>query len=92
MTQKTTTDSVVDAVVDEMRRKRQAELHTPSEITRESLTAQHGRVWDTSDLSADFEVRGFMAPYVIVRRKSDGLMGSMEFTYMPRCYFNFVAS
>ena len=47
--------------------------------------------WDTTQLSADFEVIGFMAPFVVVRRKADGVKGSMEFTHSPRVYFNFVA-
>jgi hypothetical protein len=32
---------------------------------------------------------GFAAPYVVVRRKSDGVKGSLEFTHHPRVYFNF---
>jgi len=46
--------------------------------------------WDTDQLRAEFEVIGFMAPFVAVRRKSDGAKGSMEFTHNPRYYFNFV--
>lgn len=46
--------------------------------------------WDTQELARDFEVIGFMAPFVVVRRKSDGAKGSMEFTHSPRFYFNFV--
>jgi hypothetical protein len=46
--------------------------------------------WDTEQLRQDFEVIGFMAPFVVVRRKSDGAKGSMEFTHNPRFYFNFV--
>ena len=45
--------------------------------------------WNTQELSAEFEVIGFMAPFVVVRRKSDGTKGSMEFTHSPRFYFNF---
>jgi hypothetical protein len=29
--------------------------------------------WDTAALSRDFEVLGFMAPFVVVRRKCDGV-------------------
>jgi hypothetical protein len=47
--------------------------------------------WDTAQLSAEFEVIGFMAPFVVVRRRADGVKGSMEFTHNPRFYFNFVA-
>ncbi len=46
--------------------------------------------WDTEALSRDYEVIGFMAPFVAVIRKSDGVKGSMEFTHNPRWYFNFV--
>jgi hypothetical protein len=46
--------------------------------------------WDTDELRRDFEVLGFMAPFVVVRRKSDGAKGSLEFTHSPRFYFNFV--
>jgi hypothetical protein len=44
--------------------------------------------WNTDELTRDFIVRGFMAPYVIVIRKSDGASGSLEFTHSPRWYFN----
>ena len=47
--------------------------------------------WNTEELSKEFEVIGFLAPFVVVKRKSDGAKGSMEFTHYPRFYFNFVA-
>lgn len=47
--------------------------------------------WDTEALRRDFEVIGFLAPFVAVRRRSDGVTGSLEFTHLPRWYFNFVA-
>jgi len=46
--------------------------------------------WSTDELRRDFEVIGFMAPFVVVKRKSDGAKGSLEFTHEPRWYFNFV--
>jgi len=49
-----------------------------------------GPEWDTDALRRDFEVLGFAAPFVVVRRKSDGAKGSLEFTHSPRIYFNFV--
>ncbi len=55
--------------------------------SREYLEAKHGEVWDTSQLSADFEVIGFAAPLVVVRRKSDGVKGSLMFQASPRFYF-----
>jgi len=44
-----------------------------------------GRVWDTNALRQDFDVLGFAAPFVVVRRKSDGVRGSLEFQHNPGC-------
>jgi hypothetical protein len=81
---------------EDIRRKRMAvvnglvESQDPLE-ERKQLEAQHGQVWDAAQLAHDFEVLGFMAPYVVVRRKNDGHKGSLEFQHSPRFYFNFVA-
>ena len=48
--------------------------------------------WDTTELQRDFRVVGFLAPYVVVVRKSDGVKGVMQFTHNPRVYFGFEAS
>ena len=80
-------------------------MHDPTESTRrqmmveinakpgssEALEAKHGQVWDTTELQRDFDALGFMAPFVIVRQKSDGAKGSLEFQANERFYFNFVA-
>jgi len=69
-------------------RQRLAEINAEPG-SREALEAQHGQVWNTDQLSDDFEVIGFMAPLVVVRRRSDGKKGSLEFQHSPRFYFNF---
>jgi hypothetical protein len=51
------------------------------------LAADAGQTWDTAALQRDFEVIGFAAPFVVVRRRSDGLTGTLEFTHHPRVYF-----
>ena len=71
-----------------IRRERLAEINAEPG-SREALEAQYGPVWDTNELSDAFEVTGFMAPYVVVKRKSDGVVGSLEFQHSPRYYFNF---
>jgi hypothetical protein len=71
-----------------IRRQRLVEINAESG-SREALEAQHGQVWDTRELGNDFSVLGFAAPFVIVRRKSDGVRGSLEFQHNPRFYFNF---
>jgi len=60
----------------------------PSE--RAALVAQHGQVWDATELARDFVVEGFMAPFVVVRRKADGVVGSLMFQHHPRYYFGWV--
>jgi len=61
--------------------------HEPG--SREALEQEHGQVWDTDQLSQDFEVKGFMAPFVVVKRKSDSAIGSLMFQARPRFYFCF---
>lgn len=66
-----------------IRRERVAEINLQPG-SREALEAQYGQVWNTDQLSEDFEVLGFMTPLVVVRRKSDGRKGSLEFQHSPR--------
>ncbi len=75
-------------LLESMRRSRLVEINL-ARADRSTLKARHGRVWDSSDLRQDFEVLEFAAPYVVVRRKSDGVLGSLEFQHEPRFYFNF---
>jgi hypothetical protein len=51
-------------------------------------TAAAEQTWTTDELREDFEVIGFMAPFVTVRRKADGVVGSLMFDHSPRIYFN----
>jgi hypothetical protein len=57
---------------------------------RAALTEEHGRVWDTVELRDEFEVLGFLAPFVVVRRRQDGMRGTLRFQHSPRFYFSFV--
>jgi hypothetical protein len=60
--------------------------------SREALEAEHGKVWSTAELGEDFDVLGFAAPLVVVRRKSDGQKGSLFFQHRPRFFFGFEAA
>lgn len=62
-----------------------------SNMFREELEAKHGQTWDTTQLQQDFEVLGFSYGICVVRRKSDGQRGSLEFSHSPRVYYGFVA-
>jgi hypothetical protein len=57
---------------------------------RAELEAEHGEVWDSDELLRDFEPVGFLAPFVIVKRRSDGVLGSLMFQHGPRFYFRFL--
>lgn len=71
-----------------VRRERLTEInHDPG--SRAALEARFGQVWTTDELAAEFEVLGFMAPLVVVRRRSDRVKGSLEFQHSPRYYFDF---
>ncbi len=70
------------------RRERLAEINAEPG-SREALEAQYGQVWDTQELGQDYEVLGFSAPLVVVKRRSDGVRGSLEFQHNPRFYFSF---
>ena len=80
---------------EDFRRRRLVEINSTVEADgplaeRKRLEARYGQIWDAAQLAEDFTVLGFMAPYVVVRRRSDGRKGSLEFQHVPRFYFNFV--
>lgn len=75
---------------EDIRRRMVAEINA-NPGGRAALEARHGRVWDTAELTEDFQVTGFMAPLVVVRRKADGAVGSLTFQASPRFYFDFQA-
>ncbi len=57
---------------------------------RAELEAEHGEVWNLDELRRDFEPIGFLAPFVMVKRRSDGVVGSLMFQHAPRFYFYFL--
>lgn len=57
--------------------------------SREALEAQHGKVYDTSELQEEFQPLGFLAPFILVHRRSDGVRGSLMFQNSPRFYYGF---
>lgn len=68
------------------RRRRIAELNPG--VERAELERRHGKVWGLRELAAEFVIVGFMAPFVVCRRKADGVVGSLEFQHLPRFFFN----
>ena len=81
-----------EKLLDDVRRSMTAQLNAEAG-NRETLEALHGRVWDTQEMSEEFAVTGFLAPFVVVMRKSDGQKGSLLFQHGPeRLYFRWLAT
>lgn len=57
------------------------------DIERQRLKAQYGQVWNTKEMSAEFTVHGFMAPFVVVTKIDTGERGTLMFQDWPRFYF-----
>jgi hypothetical protein len=75
------TENIRRAMVDEI--NSDTNLETKLAETQE-------KTWTTLTLTEEFDVLGFMAPFVVVRRKSDGKKGSLQFKHSPRIYYGFV--
>lgn len=70
------------------RRQLVEEINSNAARDRAEAEARYGQVWNTEELQEDFLVEGFLAPFVVVTRKSDGKKGSLEFQHYPRFYYN----
>lgn len=83
---------IEDQLAEALRMQRLVEINAAPQ-DREMLEAKYGQVWDTEQLREDFMVTGFCAPFVVVRRRSDGQLGSLEFQHdlSRRYYFNWRA-
>jgi hypothetical protein len=58
-------------------------------IDRKALEARHGKVWSVEELEQEFVVTAIIAPHVVVRRKADDVVGTLEFTNRPHLFYNF---
>lgn len=65
-------------------------IDTSAAEAKAALLISHKDVLTTAEATEKYSFIGFMAPFVMVTRKSDGVKGTLEFTHMPRFYFNFV--
>ena len=53
------------------------------------LNSSTVRCGTPTNCARDFEVKGFAAPLVVVRRRSDAVLGTLFFQHEPRFYFGF---
>ena len=87
----TENDRTADDPTEEIRRQLALVINA-SPRSRELLESEFGPVLDPTELARQFEVLGFRAPFVVVRRNSDQQLGSFLFQHHPRFYFSFVAN
>jgi hypothetical protein len=76
-------DSIVEAARRELIPTMPAELAAAVEAGEPT--------WTTAAMQVEFEPLGFQAPLIVVRRRSDGALGSLQFTHSPRIYFGWEA-
>jgi len=55
----------------------------------EFLHREKGRIWDAQEMSEEFDVESILTPFVIVRRRADGVRGTLMYQASPRFYFDF---
>jgi hypothetical protein len=72
--------------------KEQRRINMSEAIDRKAMEAKHGKVWSAAELVEEFVVTAFIGPHVVVRRKADDVVGTLEFTRRPHLFFNFQAN
>lgn len=71
-------------------------MHDPTESARRAMLAEGDPelppdAMTTAEMSAQYDVIGFLAPFVVVTRKTDGARGTLRFAHSPRRYFDWKA-
>ena len=56
---------------------------------RAKLLETHPEVWNTDEVTAEFNIESFLAPFCFGTRRSTGEKGSLLFQSSPRFYFDF---
>lgn len=73
-----------------MFRKRRKVVNVQPVKSRAELEAQFGRAWDTAELAREFIVTAIIGSAVVVRRKSDDAVGTLNVKEgPPQFYYNF---
>ena len=61
-------------------------------VCRHYLEKQVGHVWNTSELTEEFSIEGFLAPCCYGNRRSDNARITLLFTHSPRFYYGLTVS
>ncbi len=57
---------------------------------KERLEKQYKEVMTTDEAREKYEFTGFCMGLALVKRKSDGVTGTLDFTHSPRFYYQFI--
>ena len=57
-------------------------------MTKQDLIDTYGTVWTTDELTSEFSIDSFMAPFCFGTHKESGRKYSIQFQHSPRFYFN----
>ena len=61
-------------------------------LRRKEIEASEGQVWNTSELTDEFNIEGFLAPCCYGTRKSDNARITLLFAHSPRFYYGLTVS
>ena len=70
-------------------RKRLAAYINMKRLERDRLSERYSDIYNSDELTKNFRVESFAAPFVLVTRKEDGQRGTLLFQHHPRFYFQF---
>ena len=65
-------------------------MNQDDKVYRDLVHAGHKEIMTTDEATKKYEFEGFGGGIAVVTRKSDGARGSLNFTHMPRFYFDFM--
>lgn len=89
-----TYEEIAQAAIEEMRtqeaeriRRKMQKAINEDALPLEELKLRHGQVWTLAELQQQFEIIGFGAPLVVVRRRVDNKLGTVIFQHAPRFYW-----
>jgi hypothetical protein len=73
-----------------MKKRKKTRKIVPPPRTKVDLEQEFGKVWTVADLAHEFVVTSIIGNTVVVRRKSDNRVGTLQFQSDPPLYFQFV--
>jgi len=53
----------------------------------QAIQDEGGECWTTDEVTAEFEILGFMAPFVTAVRRATKEKGTLAFIHRPRIYY-----